>query len=112
MDLNESWQRWVRARAAAQRFGARDRLGTARLIDAAAKQRAAACVQSGRTPSQPLAAIHLLIWGIGLLLVDNCSLSMAADALHEARRATGALVVAALAVPGGTGCTVNPLLLL
>ena len=71
MDLNESWQRSVRAKAAEQRFGARDRLGTARLIDAAAKQRAAACVQSGRT-----------------------------------------LVVAALAGPGGTGRTVNPLLLL
>src|SRR5262249_22851995 len=63
-------------------------------------------------PSQPLAPIHLLIWGIGLLLVDNCALSVAADALREAGRATGALVVAPLAVPGGTGCTVNPLLLL
>ena len=63
-------------------------------------------------PSQPLAPIHLLIWGIGLLLVDNCALSAAADALREAQRSTGALVVAALAVPGGTGCTVNPLLVL
>jgi len=63
-------------------------------------------------PSQPLAPIHLLIWGIGLLLVDNCALSAAADALREAGRATGALVVAPLAVPGGTGCTVNPILLL
>jgi len=63
-------------------------------------------------PSQPLAPIHLLIWGIGLLLVDNCALSAAADALAAAGRASGALVVAALAVPRGTGCTVNPLLLL
>jgi len=296
MDASESWQRWVRARAAAARFGARDRLGTAHLIDAAAKRRAAASVQSGRTlslarpltphasargdgrpgfavepyyvdgpiglggdhleldchgignthldglnhialdrtwysgwavddpegpcvadltgvglvtrgvlvdvprlrgtpwvdaehpvggdeidralaatgtrfepgdalilhmgrdrweaagnrysdlrgpvrvpgagrsagewiadhdvsilcwdfldsnhPSEPLAPIHLLIWGIGLLLVDNCALSAVAEALDAAGRATGALVVAALAVPGGTGCTVNPLLLL
>ena len=49
--------------------------------------------------------------GFVKVLVHNCALSAAADALHEACRATGGLVVAALAVPGGTGCTVNPLLL-
>src|SRR5262249_20383060 len=50
MDANESWQRWVRERAAA-RAGSRDRLGTARRIDAAARQRAAESVRSGRTLS-------------------------------------------------------------
>src|SRR5262245_52697024 len=49
MDANESWHGWVRARAAA---GARrDRLGTARWIDAAARARAAASIESGRTLS-------------------------------------------------------------
>src|SRR5262249_17228749 len=47
---NESWQRWVRARAAAH-AGSRDRLGTARRIDAAARQRAAESMRSGGTLS-------------------------------------------------------------
>jgi kynurenine formamidase len=60
-------------------------------------------------PSQPLACVHLLIWAIGLILVDNCDLSAAAAAIRGDGPATGSLVVAPLAVPGGTGCLVRPL---
>jgi kynurenine formamidase len=58
-------------------------------------------------PAEPAACVHLLNWAIGLVLVDNCDLSGAC----AAGRATGALVVAPLAVPGGTGSLVHPLLL-
>jgi kynurenine formamidase len=58
-------------------------------------------------PSQPLACVHLLTWAIGLVLVDNCDLSRAA----ASGRATGQLVVAPLAVPGGTGSLVQPALI-
>ncbi len=58
-------------------------------------------------PSQPLACVHLLTWAIGLVLVDNCDLSAAVGT----GRATGQLVVAPLALPGGTGSLVQPLLI-
>ncbi len=60
-------------------------------------------------PSEPAACVHLLIWAIGLILVDNCDLSAAAGAVRESGSCTGTLVVAPLAVPGGTGCPVRPL---
>jgi kynurenine formamidase len=60
-------------------------------------------------PSEPAACVHLLIWGIGLILVDNCDLSAAAAAARRRGSVTGGLVVAPLAVPGGTGCLVRPL---
>jgi kynurenine formamidase len=60
-------------------------------------------------PSEPAVPVHLLIWGIGLILVDNCDLSSAARAARDNGSATGTLVVAPLAVPGGTGCLVRPL---
>jgi len=61
--------------------------------------------------SQPAACVHLLNWAIGLVLVDNCDLGTVAERLRSEGRATGGLVVAPLAVPGATGCTVRPLLL-
>jgi kynurenine formamidase len=60
-------------------------------------------------PSEPAACVHLLIWGIGLLLVDNCDLAAAAAATRSSGSITGNLVVAPLAIPGGTGCLVRPL---
>jgi kynurenine formamidase len=60
-------------------------------------------------PSEPAASVHLLIWGIGLLLVDNCHLAAAAEATRASGSITGSLVVAPLAIPGGTGCLVRPL---
>jgi kynurenine formamidase len=62
-------------------------------------------------PSEPAACVHLLIWAAGLLLVDNCHLAGAAAHVRATGRATGALVVAPLAVPGATGCIVHPFLL-
>lgn len=62
--------------------------------------------------SQPPGAVHMLIWAIGLVLVDNCDFAAARAALADAGKATGLLVVAPLRIPGATGCTVNPLLLL
>jgi kynurenine formamidase len=62
-------------------------------------------------PSQPPGAVHMLIWAIGLVLIDNCDFAAARAALNEAGKATGLLVVAPLRIPGATGCTVNPLLL-
>jgi kynurenine formamidase len=62
-------------------------------------------------PDEPQAPVHLLIWGIGLILIDNCELSAAATAARASGRITGQLVVAPVAVPGGTGCIVRPLLI-
>lgn len=42
---------WIRALAASQPFGAGDRRGTANLIDAAARARAAACIGTGNSVS-------------------------------------------------------------
>jgi kynurenine formamidase len=60
--------------------------------------------------SEPHLCVHRLIRAIGLLLVDNCDLSRAAMMASEQGRNTGALVVSPIAIPGGTGCNVTPLL--
>ncbi|HEV8297450.1 MAG TPA: cyclase family protein [Acidimicrobiales bacterium] len=63
-------------------------------------------------PDEPFVPVHLLIWALGLILVDNCHLGAAAAAVANRSDPTGALVVAPLAVPGATGSMVRPLLLL
>jgi len=63
-------------------------------------------------PSEPFTCVHRLNWAIGLVLVDNCDLAPAAAALRAAGRVTGCLTVAPIAVPGGTGSVVNPVLVL
>lgn len=55
--------------------------------------------------------VHLLIWAIGLCLVDNCDLGPAAQALRSAGTATGLLVASPLAIQRSTGSLVNPLLM-
>jgi kynurenine formamidase len=60
---------------------------------------------------EPPLCVHRLIPAIGLLLVDNCDLGGAAALARGEGRQTGALVVAPIAIPGGTGCNVTPLLL-
>jgi kynurenine formamidase len=62
-------------------------------------------------PDQPLAPVHLLIWALGLVLVDNCHLAGAAAAVAGRPEATGLLAVSPLAVPGATGSMVRPLLI-
>jgi kynurenine formamidase len=62
-------------------------------------------------PDEPFVPVHLLIWAVGLVLVDNCDHSRLRAAL-EPGRSTGALVVAPLPIDGATGNNVNPLVLL
>jgi kynurenine formamidase len=59
--------------------------------------------------SEPVFQLHLLIWAIGLLLVDNSDLAVAAQRVRQSGRATGALVVAPAAIPRATGSLVQPL---
>jgi kynurenine formamidase len=57
--------------------------------------------------------VHGLTWAIGLALVDNCSFGALRSALRDRGGApTGAFSVSPLPVPRGTGCNVNPLLVL
>jgi kynurenine formamidase len=58
---------------------------------------------------EPVFQVHLLIWAIGLLLVDNANLSPAASAAKERGVSTGALVVATPPLPRATGALVQPL---
>jgi kynurenine formamidase len=62
-------------------------------------------------PDQPDFPVHLLIWAIGLLLVDNAHLAAAADQVRRTGRATGAFVVTPPAIPRATGALVQPLFL-
>jgi kynurenine formamidase len=57
-------------------------------------------------PDEPWPSTHLLIWAIGLVIVDNCD--FAALRAHQSP-STGGLVIAPLPVPQGTGSAVNPL---
>jgi kynurenine formamidase len=59
--------------------------------------------------SEPSMPIHLLIWAIGLLLVDNCNLGPVAAATRESGSIVGGLVVAPPPLPRATGCVVGPL---
>jgi len=63
-------------------------------------------------PSQPPGAVHMLIWAIGLVLVDNCDFGALRAALAARGGVAGLLVVAPLRIPGATGAVVNPLVLL
>lgn len=58
-------------------------------------------------PDEPLAAVHMLHWAIGLLLVDNCDFRRVRPVVGTP--ATGSLVVAPLPIPGATGGNVNPI---
>lgn len=62
--------------------------------------------------TEPPLAVHSLIWAIGLALVDNCHLAEAAAAVAERDSPAGLLTIAPLALPGATGCLVNPLMML
>jgi hypothetical protein len=54
---------------------------------------------------------HTLVWSVGMALVDNCRLGVAASALGAKAAPTGLVAIAPLAIPTATGCLVNPLLL-
>jgi kynurenine formamidase len=63
-------------------------------------------------PDEPWPSAHLLIWATGLVIVDNCD--FAALRAHQEGQSgpfQGGLVMAPLAIPQGTGCIINPLLI-
>jgi kynurenine formamidase len=61
-------------------------------------------------PSEPVLAVHWLIWAIGLLLVDNCDFSTAVPLLRQRGVSTGLFSVGPLALAGATGSNVTPFL--
>ncbi len=63
-------------------------------------------------PQEPPLCIHRLIWAVGLLLVDNCDLSRVPAGLEGRATRAGALALTPIAVPGGTGSAVTPLLVI
>jgi kynurenine formamidase len=63
----------------------------------------------GVCDTEPAIPVHLLIWAIGLLLVDNCDLGPIVEAAKASGSATGALVLAPPPLPEVTGCLVDPL---
>jgi kynurenine formamidase len=60
-------------------------------------------------PSQPQFPVHLLIWAVGLVLIDNCDLRPAVDATRRSGSAVGGLVIAPPPIPGATHSLVTPL---
>jgi kynurenine formamidase len=60
---------------------------------------------------EPLGAVHMLIWAIGLVLVDNCDHARLRAEL-EPDQCSGALVIGPLPIDGATGSNVNPVVLL
>jgi kynurenine formamidase len=65
--------------------------------------------QDAVAPDEPVWQVHLLIWAIGLLVVDNCDLGPAAAQIEHSRRSTGGFIVTAPAIPHATGAIVQPL---
>lgn len=63
-------------------------------------------------PTQPRMAVHVLIWAIGLVVVDCCEFTRAAQVARDRGVGVGALALAPLRIPGATGSPVNPLLVL
>jgi kynurenine formamidase len=54
---------------------------------------------------------HLLIWALGLIIVDNCDFRAARAQLAQQTIRAALLSIAPLKLPQATGCLVNPLLL-
>jgi len=54
---------------------------------------------------------HLLIWAIGLVLVDNTDFTECRRVMQGRELQAGLVSVAPLRMPSATGCLVNPLLL-
>jgi kynurenine formamidase len=58
----------------------------------------------------PAPSVHMLMWAIGLVIVDSVDYSRAVPRMRASGRSTAQFVVAPLKVPGATGVHVNPLL--
>jgi len=63
-------------------------------------------LQDAVCATEPFLAVHLLIWAIGQIIVDNCHLADVA----RSNRASGMLVIALPPLPGATGFLVNPVI--
>ena len=61
-------------------------------------------------PSEPTLAVHLLIWAIGLLIIDNCDFSAVLPVVREHGVHDGLFAVGALSLAGATGSNATPLL--
>lgn len=57
-------------------------------------------------------AVHAAIWAFGVALVDNALLEPLAAACAEERRHDFQLLLAPIRVVGGTGCPINPIVLM
>ena len=90
---------WIRTLAESRPFGVDDRRGTANLIDAAARARAAACIRTGNSVS----LARPLLGG------DYNTTAARPGFLHQT--VAGALVVSLLAINGANGVNLNPLVL-
>jgi kynurenine formamidase len=55
--------------------------------------------------------VHALSWALGLVLIDNCAFGELRDVMASREPRTGLLVVSPLAIDGGTGCAVNPVVI-
>ncbi len=60
-------------------------------------------------PDHADAAVHQLLWAIGLCIVDNCDFGRLAEHVRRTGRRTAALTLMPIGVPRGTGCPVTPL---
>lgn len=63
------------------------------------------------TPDYGTMPVHLMIWAIGIALVDNCSFAQLIPAVRAQGSYAGLLTVAPLWIKGATGSCVNPTLL-
>jgi hypothetical protein len=104
---------WIRTLAASHPFGPDDRRGTANLIDAAARARAAACIRTGNSVSlaRPLAGGDYNTTATRPGFLDNCDFAALRRAHGPGTQVAGALVVSLLAVEGANGVNLNPLVL-
>jgi kynurenine formamidase len=58
-----------------------------------------------------MAYVHLLIWAMGLALIDNCDFRSIRGILATRREKVGMLVAAPLAIRGASASPINPLLI-
>jgi kynurenine formamidase len=57
-------------------------------------------------------SVHMLSWGVGLLLVDNCDFQGLRNSIRKKEERTGMFTICPLKVEGATGCAVNPVVML
>lgn len=63
-------------------------------------------------PGESPYSVHVLIWAMGLILIDNCDFADLRKAIKDRKQKAGLLTVAPLKLEQATGCMVNPLLII